>query len=198
MSDAQRSAEIVRKTRETDIRLTLDLDGQGRSDVKTGVGFLDHMLELFARHSLVDLVVACTGRPARRRPPHDRGRGHLPGPGDRPALGDRAGIRRYGHAVLPMDETLVTVAVDLGGRPFWVWNVTMPTARVGTFDSELVADFWQAVATHGRMNLHVLLHHGRNTHHVSEAIFKGAARALRAACEPDPRSAGIPSTKGTL
>jgi imidazoleglycerol-phosphate dehydratase len=198
LSDARRSAEIVRKTRETDIRLTLDLDGQGRADVQTGIGFLDHMLELFARHSLVDLTVACTGDLHVDGHHTTEDVGLCLGQAIDRALGDRAGIRRYGHAILPMDETLVTVAVDLGGRPYWVWDVTMPTARVGDFDSELVADFWQAVANQGRMNLHVLLHHGRNTHHVSEAIFKGAARALRAAFEADPRSPGIPSTKGTL
>jgi imidazoleglycerol-phosphate dehydratase len=198
LSDPQRSAEIVRKTRETDIHLTLHLDGQGRSDIQTGIGFLDHMLELFARHSLVDLVITCTGDLHVDGHHTTEDVGICLGQAIDRALGDRAGIRRYGHAVLPMDETLVTVAVDLGGRPYWVWNVTMPTERVGTFDSELVADFWQAVANQGRMNLHVLLHHGRNTHHVSEAIFKGAARALRAALEPDPRSPGIPSTKGTL
>jgi imidazoleglycerol-phosphate dehydratase len=198
LSDARRSAEIVRKTRETDIRLTLDLDGQGRADVKTGIGFLDHMLELFARHSLVDLTVACAGDLHVDGHHTTEDVGICLGQAIDRALGDRAGIRRYGHAILPMDETLVTVAVDLGGRPYWVWNVTMPTARVGTFDSELVADFWQALAVQGRMNLHVVLHHGRNTHHVSEAIFKAAARALRAALESDPRSSEIPSTKGTL
>jgi len=197
-NDQERFAEIVRKTRETDIRLSLRLDGEGRAEVHTGIGFLDHMLELFARHSLVDLTVACTGDLHVDGHHTTEDVGICLGQAIDRALGDRAGIRRYGHAVLPMDETLVTVAVDLGGRPYWFWDVTMPTARVGTFDSELVADFWQAVATHGRMNLHVLLHHGRNTHHVSEAIFKAAARALRAACEADPRSPGIPSTKGTL
>ncbi len=198
MSDAPRTAEIVRKTRETDIRLTIDLDGQGRADVKTGIGFLDHMLELFARHSLVDLTVACTGDLQVDAHHTTEDVGLCLGQAIDRALGDRAGIRRYGHAVLPMDEALVTVAVDLGGRPYWAWQVTMPTERVGDFDSELAADFWQAVATQGRMNLHMLLHHGRNTHHISEAIFKGAARALRMAMEPDPRSPGVPSTKGTL
>ena len=198
MSDARRSAEIVRKTRETDIRLTLDLDGQGRAEVRTGIGFLDHMLELFARHAVVDLSVACAGDLHVDGHHTTEDVGLCLGQAIDRALGDRAGIRRYGHAILPMDETLVTVAVDLGGRPYWVWEVAMPTPRVGDFDSELVADFWQAVANQGRMNLHVLLHHGRNTHHVSEAIFKGAARALRAAFELDPRSPGIPSTKGTI
>jgi imidazoleglycerol-phosphate dehydratase len=198
LSDARRSAEITRKTRETDIRLKLDLDGQGRAEVQTGIGFLDHMLELFARHALVDLTVACDGDLHVDGHHTTEDVGICLGQAIDRALGDRAGIRRYGHVILPMDETLATVAVDLGGRPYWVWQVAMPTERVGDFDSELVADFWQAVATQGRMNLHVVLHHGRNTHHVGEAIFKGAARALRAAFEIDPRSPGIPSTKGTL
>jgi imidazoleglycerol-phosphate dehydratase len=195
---ANRTAEIVRKTRETDIRLSLDLDGRGEARVATGVGFLDHMLELFARHSLMDLAVACTGDLHVDAHHTTEDVGICLGQALDRALGDRAAIRRYGHAVLPMDETLVTCAVDLGGRPYWVWNVSMPSPRIGTFDSELVADFWQAVATQGRMNLHVLLHYGRNTHHISEAIFKGLARTLRDACERDPRNEGVPSTKGTL
>jgi imidazoleglycerol-phosphate dehydratase len=194
----QRATEINRKTRETDIRLRLDLDGRGDAQVATGVGFLDHMLELFARHAVMDLAVACTGDLNVDAHHTTEDIGICLGQALDRALGDRAGIRRYGHAVLPMDETLVTCAVDLGGRPYWVWNVTMPAAKIGTFDSELVADFWQAVSTHGRMNLHVLLHYGRNTHHISEAIFKGLARTLRMACALDPRSAGVPSTKGTL
>ena len=198
MSTASRLAEIARKTRETDIRLSLDLDGQGRAEVSTGIGFLDHMLELFARHALVNLTVACTGDLHVDGHHTTEDVGICLGQAIDRALGDRAGIRRYGHAVLPMDETLVTCAVDLGGRPYWVWDVAMPSAKIGTFDSELIADFWQAVATQGRMNLHVLLHHGRNTHHVSEAVFKAAARALRAAFELDPRCAEVPSTKGTL
>lgn len=188
----------MRKTRETDIRLRLDLDGQGQADVATGIGFLDHMLELFARHALVDLSVACTGdlRVDGHHTTEDVG--ICLGQAIDRALAARAGIRRYGHAVLPMDETLVTAAVDLGGRAYWVWNVAMPAARIGDFDSELIADFWQAVSTQGRMNLHVILHYGRNTHHISEAVFKAAARAMRDAFELDPRSTGIPSTKGTL
>ena len=193
-----RTAEIVRKTRETDIRLTLDLDGSGHAEVSTGVGFLDHMLELYARHGLMDLSVTCQGDTQIDDHHTTEDIGICLGQAIDRALGDRAGIRRYGHAVLPMDETLVTCAVDLGGRPFWVWNAPMPTPKIGTFDSELVADFWQAVCTQGRMNLHVLLHYGRNTHHISEAIFKGLARTLRTACERDPRNEGVPSTKGTL
>jgi imidazoleglycerol-phosphate dehydratase len=193
-----RTAEIVRKTRETDIRLTLNVDGAGRAEVATGVGFLDHMLELYARHGLMDLSVTCQGDLHVDDHHTTEDVGICLGQAIDRALGDRAGIRRYGHAVLPMDETLVTCAVDLGGRPFWVWNAPMPAPKIGTFDSELVADFWQAVCTQGRMNLHVLLHYGRNTHHISEAIFKGLARSLRTACERDPRSDGVPSTKGTL
>jgi len=193
-----RTAEISRTTRETEIRLTLGLDGQGRAQVATGVGFLDHMLELFARHSLFDLSVTCKGDLHIDDHHTTEDVGICLGQAIDQALGGRAGIRRYGHAVLPMDEVLVTCAVDLGGRPFWVWNAPMPAPKIGTFDSELVADFWHAVCTQGRMNLHVLLHYGRNTHHVSEAIFKGLARALRDAAETDPRSSGVPSTKGVL
>ena len=160
LSSPERSAEIVRKTRETDIRLRVDLDGQGQSEICTGIGFLDHMLELFARHGLVDLAVTCTGdlRVDGHHTTEDVG--ICLGQAIDRALGDRAGIRRYGHSILPMDETLVTAAIDLGGRPYWVWEVVMPTSQIGTFDSELVADFWQAVCTQARMNLHVILHHG--------------------------------------
>jgi imidazoleglycerol-phosphate dehydratase len=193
-----RTAEIVRKTRETDIRLSLNVDGTGRAEVATGVGFLDHMLELFARHGLMDLAVTCQGDLHIDDHHTTEDIGICLGQALDRALGDRAGIKRYGHAVLPMDETLVTCAVDLGGRPFWVWNAPMPSPKIGTFDSELVADFWQAVCTQGRMNLHVLLQYGRNTHHISEAIFKGLARSLRTACDRDPRSDAVPSTKGSL
>jgi imidazoleglycerol-phosphate dehydratase len=198
LNEQHRTAEVVRKTRETDIRLTLDLDGQGNAQIATGVGFLDHMLELFTRHALVDLTVSCTGDVHVDDHHTTEDVGICLGQAIDRALGDRAGIRRYGHAILPMDEALVTCAVDLGGRPYWVWNAAMPTPKVGTFDTELVADFWHAVCTQGRMNLHVLLHYGRNSHHISEAIFKGLARALRAAAESDPRSHDVPSTKGVL
>jgi imidazoleglycerol-phosphate dehydratase len=198
ISVANRTAEIVRKTRETDIRLTLDLDGTGRAQLATGVGFLDHMLELYSRHSLMDLTVACTGDLHVDDHHSTEDIGICLGQAIDRALGDKAGIRRYGSSVLPMDEALVTCAIDLSGRPYWAWNAEFPTAKIGQFDSELVADFWQAVSTHGRMNLHVLLHYGRNSHHISEAIFKGLARALREGCEHDPRREGVPSTKGSL
>ncbi len=193
-----RTAEIVRKTRETDIRLRLDLDGTGRSKIASGVGFLDHMLELFSRHSLIDLEVECTGDLNVDAHHTTEDIGICLGQALDRALGDKAGIRRYGHIILPMDETLVTCAVDLGGRPYWAWQASMPSPRIGEFDSELVADFWQAVSVHARMNLHVLLHYGRNAHHVSEAIFKGLARSIRDAAEVDPRGQGVPSTKGSL
>ena len=194
-----RRAEVVRTTRETDIKLTLGLDGSGRAEVATGVGFLDHMLELFARHGLFDLEVACQGDVQVDDHHTTEDVGICLGQAIDRALGDKAGIRRYGHCILPMDEALVTCAVDLGGRASWSWHAPMPAAKVGTFDTELVADFWQAVASQGRMNLHVLLHHGRNTHHIAEAIFKGLARSIRQALEIDPRAEGaLPTTKGTL
>lgn len=199
MSDIpSRIAEVARKTRETEILLRLDLDGTGRSEIATGVGFLDHMLELFARHASMDLAVSCQGDLHVDSHHTTEDVGLCLGQAFDKALGDRSGIRRYGHVILPMDETLVTCAVDLGGRPYWVWNVPMPAAKIGAFDSELVADFWQGFSVQGRLNLHALLHYGRNAHHVSEAVFKGMARALRDATEHDPRAQGVPSTKGVL
>ncbi len=196
---ANRSAEIARKTNETDIRLSVDLDGQGRAEVSTGVGFLDHMLELFARHAMIDLKVHARGDVHVDDHHSTEDVGIALGQAIERALGDKAGIRRYGHCVLPMDETLVTCAVDLSGRVFFAWNAPMPSEKIGTFDSELVAEFWRALASNARMNLHVLLHYGSNTHHVSEAIFKGLARSIRMAVESDPRAGGaIPSTKGSL
>ena len=193
-----RTAEITRKTRETEIRLALDLDGQGTAEIRTGVGFLDHMLELFAKHSIMNLRVECKGDLQVDDHHTTEDVGICLGSAIAAALGEKEGIRRYGHCVLPMDETLVTCAIDLSGRPYWVWDAMMPTEKIGSFDSELVADFWHAVAVHGRMNLHVLLHYGRNSHHISEAVFKGLARTLRVACEIDPRVQGVPSTKGNL
>ncbi len=198
MPHSERSAEIKRKTRETEIRLKLSLDGQGRAEVSTGVGFLDHMLELFAKHAIVGLTVHCRGDVQVDDHHSTEDVGIALGQAIEKALGDKAGIRRYGHCVLPMDETLVTCAVDLGGRAFFAWNAAMPSPKIGMFDSELVAEFWRAVAFNARMNLHVLLHYGANTHHISEAIFKGLARSFRDACERDSRAEGVPSTKGVL
>jgi imidazoleglycerol-phosphate dehydratase len=194
-----RTAHIHRKTAETDIDLMLDLDGSGQCQVETGVGFFDHMLTHVARHGLFDLTV------------HARGDLHVDahhtvedvglclGKALAEAVGNKAGIRRYGDATVPMDEVLVTAAVDLSGRPFLVWKADVPTELLGSFSSQLAEEFWRSVSSAGLMTLHVVLHHGRNTHHVVESVFKAAARALRDATEPDPRSAGsVPSTKGVL
>lgn len=193
-----RTAEIARTTRETEIQLTLGLDGQGGATIETGIGFLDHMLELFAKHALFDLRVQCKGDLHVDAHHSTEDVGICLGQALDRALGDRAGIRRYGHCILPMDEALATIAVDLGGRPFFAWQVEFPSEKIGVFDTELVAEFWRAFATHARMNLHVLVPYGANSHHISEAIFKGLARSLRDATEPDPRSEGVPSTKGSL
>lgn len=195
---AQRTAAIDRTTRETAITLALDLDGKGAAKVRTGVGFLDHMLELFTKHASIDLEVRCEGDTHVDDHHSAEDVGICLGTAIDRALGDRAGIRRYGHAILPMDEALALVAVDLGGRPFVAWEAAMPSPKVGTFDTELVPEFWRSVATLGRMNLHARLLSGANTHHCCEALFKGLARALRDAWEPDPRCEGLPSTKGSL
>jgi imidazoleglycerol-phosphate dehydratase len=193
-----RTATVTRTTKETDIRLSLDLDGTGRAEIATGIGFFDHMLTLLAGHSLVDLSIACTGDT------HVDGHhtvedvGRALGFAVAEALGDRRGIRRYGHCVLPMDESLVTAAVDLGGRAACVLAVEFPVPTIGTFDAQLVEVFWESVAATAGANVHAVLHHGRNGHHIAEAVFKGLARSLRMAVETDPRQPGIPSTKGTL
>jgi imidazoleglycerol-phosphate dehydratase len=193
-----RTARIQRETGETRIDLTLDLDGSGRAQLQTGVGFFDHMLTLLARHSLIDLTVAAQGD--LHVDPHHTVEdvGICFGKALAQALGDKAGIRRYGGATLPMDEVLVTAALDLSGRPFCVWNADVPRELLGTFNAPLAEEFWRAVSASGAFNLHVVCHHGRNTHHIVEAIFKAAARALRQAVEPDPRMPGVPSTKGVL
>src|SRR4051794_28687593 len=193
-----RIAKIDRKTNETEIRLELNLDGSGQASIKTGVGFLDHMLELFTRHGVFDLTVEAKGDLHVDQHHTVEDTGICLGQAIKQALGDKAGIRRYGHFTLPMEETLVTTAIDLSGRYYLVFNAPMASPKIGDFDSELVEDFWQAVAANSLCNLHVLLHYGRNSHHVSEAVFKSGARALRMAVELDPRSPGVPSTKGTL
>ena len=193
-----RTAKIERKTAETQIELQLALDGAGTSQAATGVGFLDHMLALLAKHAAVDLTVKASGDLEVDQHHTVEDVGICLGQAIREALGDKSGIRRYGHFTLPMEETLVTSAVDLGGRAYFVFQAEFPTPKIGQFDSELVADFWQAVAANALCNLHVVLHHGRNSHHVAEAIFKATARALRAAVQIDPRETDVPSTKGTL
>jgi imidazoleglycerol-phosphate dehydratase len=193
-----RTATITRTTAETDIRLTLALDGTGRSEVNTGVGFFDHMLTHLARHGLFDLTVGCKGDLHIDSHHTVEDVGICFGKALVLALGDKAGIRRYGDATVPMDEAMVTAAVDLSGRPFLVWKADVPTELLGTFSSQLAEEFWRAVSSAGLLTLHVVLHHGKNTHHVVETVFKATARALRAAVEPDPRATGVPSTKGVL
>jgi imidazoleglycerol-phosphate dehydratase len=193
-----RSAKISRKTAETAIELELALDGSGSAQIATGVGFFDHMLTLLARHAAIDLTIRAEGDLHVDQHHTVEDVGICFGQALRQALGGKAGIRRYGHFTLPMEETLVTSAIDLSGRYFLVFQAEFSRAKIGDFDSELVEDFWQATAANALMNLHIVLHHGRNNHHIAEAIFKGTARALRMAVEPDPRMTGIPSTKGTL
>lgn len=193
-----RTARIERKTAETEITLQLDLDGSGQAQIQTGVGFFDHMLELLTRHAAIDLEVKADGDLHVDQHHTVEDIGICFGQAIKQALGDKAGIRRYGHFTLPMEETLVTVALDLSGRYYLVFDADLPTAKIGDFDSELVEDFWQATVANALCNLHVVLHHGRNSHHISEAIFKGCAKALRMAVEIDERMKGIPSTKGTL
>ncbi len=193
-----RQATIERNTFETKIRLSLNLDGSGQAQVATGVGFLDHMLTLFAKHGLFDLEVTCDGDTHIDDHHSTEDIGICLGKALLEALGNKAGIVRYGSITLPMEETLVTSALDLSGRVKFIYKVEFPTEKIGTFDTELVEEFWQAVAANALMNLHVVLHHGTNSHHISEAIFKGTARALRQAVAIDPRQTGVPSSKGTL
>jgi imidazoleglycerol-phosphate dehydratase len=193
-----RTARIERKTAETEVVVELDLDGSGQSQIRTGVGFFDHMLTLLARHASVNLKVDAQGDLDVDQHHTVEDVGICIGRALLEALGDKSGIRRYGHFTLPMEETLVTAAIDLSGRYFFVFEAEFPTPKIGEFDSELVEDFWQATAANALCNLHVTMHHGRNGHHISEGIFKGIARALRMAVELDPRMTGIPSTKGTL
>ena len=193
-----RTATIDRATRETQIRLELNLDGSGTGSWQTGVCFLDHMLELFTRHGALDLKVEAKGDLHVDQHHTVEDVGICLGQAVKQALGDKAGIRRYGHFTLPMEETLCTTAIDLSGRYYLVFNAPFASQKIGDFDTELVEDFFQAFAANALCNLHVLVHYGRNSHHVAEAIFKSTARALRQAIEADPRMTGVPSTKGTL
>lgn len=193
-----RQAQLERRTQETHVRVSLNLDGSGRAEISTGVGFFDHMLTLLARHGALDLEVQATGD-LHVDPHHTvEDTGIVIGQAVRQALADKAGIRRYGYCTLPMEEALVTAAIDLSGRYWLEFKALFPSPKIGDFDSELVEVFWQAFAANALCNLHVLLHYGRNAHHISEAIFKGTARALRMAAEADPRMPDVPSTKGVL
>lgn len=193
-----RTAEVNRETAETKIHLKLNLDGSGKSNIHSGVGFLDHMLTLFSKHALFDLEIQCNGDTHVDAHHTTEDIGICLGSALRSALGDKLGICRYGHVVLPMEETLVTVAVDLSGRTYVVYNAPIPAGKMGNFDSELIEDFWYSFASNALCNFHVLLHYGRNSHHIAEAVFKASARALRAATSLDPRQTDVPSTKGTL
>jgi len=196
---SSRTAEVIRNTNETKIRVAVDLDGSGRSSLATGVGFFDHMLDQIARHGSIDLTVEAKGDL------HIDGHhtvedvGITLGQAVARAVGDRKGIRRYGHAYVPLDEALSRVVIDFSGRPGLEWNVPFTRARIGEFDVDLAHEFFQGFVNHALVTLHVDNLRGENSHHQCETVFKAFARALRTALEPDPRAAGVvPSTKGSL
>ncbi len=194
-----RKASITRRTAETAISVEIDLDGTGRYDNRTGVGFFDHMLDQLARHALIDMTVRAEGDLHIDDHHTVEDTGIALGRALAEALGDKRGIRRYGACLLPMDDALLRAALDLSGRPFLVWNVDLPTSKIGSFDTELVREFFTAFAMNGGITLHVERLAGVNSHHIAEAAFKAVARALREAVETDPRKAdAIPSTKGAL
>jgi imidazoleglycerol-phosphate dehydratase len=193
-----RTATISRTTNETKITLSLNLDGGGKSNVNTGVQFLDHMLNLFAKHGIFDLDVSCQGDLGVDAHHSVEDIGICLGMALDKALGERTGLVRFAHAYFPMDETLVRVVADLSGRPYLVYNVKAERDRVGKLDSELIEEFWKAAVTHARMNLHIEMLYGRNMHHIFEAVFKAAARALCLATRVDERVQGVPSTKGVI
>ena len=194
-----RQATITRTTAETDIHVEINLDGTGSYDNATGVGFFDHMLDQLSRHALIDMKIRCKGDLHIDDHHTVEDVGIALGQALSAAMGDKRGIVRYGACLLPMDDALVRAALDLSGRPFLIWNVTLPTPKIGTFDTELVREFFQALSTHGGITLHVDQLHGLNSHHIAEAAFKAVARALRDALETDPRKAdAVPSTKGML
>lgn len=195
----KRQATISRKTKETQITATVDLDGSGTFDVKTGIGFLDHMLEQLARHSMIDIALKAAGDLHIDFHHTAEDTGIVLGQAVAEALGDKKGITRYADVHLPMDDTLTRVAVDVSGRPYLVWKVEFSKPKVGEMDTELFREWFQAFAQNARITLHVENLYGENNHHIAETCYKGLARALRRAVEPDPRQAGrVPSTKGTL
>jgi len=193
-----RTATITRNTNETQISLSINLDGGGQASINSGIGFLDHMLTLFTKHSACDLSVCATGDVQVDDHHLTEDIGIALGLAIRQALGDKKGIRRYGSMLLPMDEVLMLAALDCSGRPFFMWEVALTQPKVGTWDSELAEDFFRALAVNGGLTLHLHMLSGSNTHHIVEGCFKAVARALREAISPDPRETGVPSTKGTL
>jgi imidazoleglycerol-phosphate dehydratase len=195
----KRQATISRKTKETQITATVDLDGSGTFDVKTGIGFLDHMLEQLARHSMIDITLKAAGDLHIDFHHTAEDTGIVLGQAIAEALGEKKGITRYADVHLPMDDTLTRVAVDVSGRPYLVWKVEFSKPKVGEMDTELFREWFQAFAQNAGITLHVQNLYGENNHHIAETCYKGLARALRRAVEPDPRQAGrVPSTKGTL
>jgi imidazoleglycerol-phosphate dehydratase len=199
MDASPRRADIARDTSETRIRLTLDLDGTGRAEIATGIGFLDHMLTALARHAMIDLTVKAEGDLHIDFHHTTEDVGIVLGQAIRKALADKRGIRRYGQALVPMDEALAECAIDISGRPFLVWSANFTRDKVGEMDTELFEEFFRALAMNSAMTVHLTQRAGTNAHHIAEGLFKAFARALRMAVEPDPRAAGtIPSTKGML
>jgi imidazoleglycerol-phosphate dehydratase len=194
-----RIAEIARATSETEIRIRIDLDGTGQGRIATGIGFLDHMLTALCRHSLIDMEIEAKGDLHIDFHHTTEDVGIVLGQALRQALGDKRGIRRYGQALVPMDEALVEAAIDISGRPFLAWNASFTRDKVGEMDAELFEEFFRAFAMNSAITLHMTQKAGTNAHHIAEGCFKALARALRMAVEPDPRAAGaIPSTKGSL
>jgi len=193
-----RSAQINRRTGETDVRLTLALDGSGDGARATGVGFLDHMLDLLARHGRLDLEVAASGDLQTGAHHTVEDVGICLGQALDEVLGDRAGIYRYGSATIPMDEARASCAIDVSGRAFLAWEAELPAGAIGNFDHELAEEFFRAVSSNAKLTLHMTVEAGTNVHHMIEALFKAFARALRAAVSIDPTETGVPSTKGTL
>lgn len=198
-AETARRSSVERKTNETAISVSLNLDGSGRSEIATGIGFFDHMLEQLSRHSLIDMDVKAKGDTHIDDHHTVEDTGIAIGKALAEALGERRGVTRYASLDLAMDETLTRAAVDISGRPYLVWNVAFPSPKIGTFDTELFREFFHALAQNAGVTLHIANHYGDNSHHIAETCFKAVARVLRTACEIDPRQAGaIPSTKGTL
>lgn len=193
-----RTATISRNTRETQIEISLNLDGTGKHSISTGIPFLNHMLEIFSRHSLIDLTIKASGDTDVDDHHSMEDIGIVLGSCIDQALGDRRGIRRYGFMLLPMDEALTRVAIDISGRPYMVYKVNHDRDFIGTFDVRLVEEFFRSVMTQVKMNLHIENIYGDEAHHIVESLFKAFARSMRMAIEPDPRDAGIPSSKGVI
>lgn len=194
----ERKAQITRNTRETRVRVEINLDGTGKVDASTGIGFLDHMLDLLGRHSLIDLTVKAEGDLQVDAHHTTEDVGIVIGQALEQAIGDKRGIHRYGWSIVPMDECLAQCAIDLSGRPAFVFKVKFTGEAIGSFPVELVEEFFKSVATNAKMNLHLSCEYGTNNHHIAEALFKSTAKSLRQAVSIDPRNPDVPSTKGTL